>query len=166
MATDIKRHMLSFHPVQYGGKGSVGSVKVYREITTSTYEYGAPLVYDTSSEAVKLATDSTVAGIGLALTPASGTENADVPVYVFNENTILRAPVLNAGAVAAASRSQIGVKYSWVARTDGYGYGIDTSDSSSNDWFQVIDLAGEDDDDPGFVYVRPIAAVLLAVIVS
>jgi len=166
MATDIKRHMVSFHPVKYGGKSSIGTIRDFPESASQTYEYGAPLVWDTSNEAIKLATDTTVASIGLALAPASGTTGQLAPVLIWDESTVLRAPVLTAGATAAYSDAYTGVKYSWVVRTDGYGYGIDLADSGSNDWFQVIDVDGEDDDDPGYVFVRPIAAVLATAIVA
>ena len=159
MATNIKRAMLSFSPAKYGGKNTAGTIRVYKEEASQTYEYGAPLVYDTSSEKVELAADTTVSAIGLALT------STDVPVLVFNESTILRAPFLNAGAAAAASWAYIGLKYSFVARTDGYGYGIDLADSGNNDWFQVIDIEGADDSTPGYCYVRPLAAVLLTGVV-
>ena len=165
MATNIKRAMLSFSPAKYGGKNTAGTIRVYKEEASQTYEYGAPLVYDTSSEKVELAADTTVSAIGLALTPATGTTSTDVPVLVFNESTILRAPFLNAGAAAAASWAYIGLKYSFVARTDGYGYGIDLADSGNNDWFQVIDIEGADDSTPGYCYVRPLAAVLLTGVV-
>jgi len=164
MATTIKRHMLTIWPVQsVGTNNPYGLVKEYPEIAAQSFVYGAPVVWDTSSEAIVLATDSTVAGLGIALEPASGTTGAMVKVAIFDQNTIYRVPFLNAGAAAAASEAYIGVPYSFVARTDGYGYGIDTADTGSHDWFQVIALAPDspDDTDPGYALVRVLPAVML-----
>ena len=168
MASTIKYHMLTIWPYQGGGLCTPeGSIKVYTEAATQSFVYGAPLVYDTSETDVKLATDTTVAGIGLALSPAVAS-GGNVTVHLFNPNTLYSAPVLNAGAAAANAAAQVGVKYSWVARTDGLGYGIDTADTSSHDWFQVVALhpdypAGSN---PGYVLVRVLDAVRLTVIVA
>lgn len=155
MATTIKRHMLTIWPVQSVGTNNPhGLIKEYTEEDSQSFVYGAPLVYDTSTTDVKLATDTTVTGIGLAIEPASGTGGTTLKVAVFDKNQIYRAPVLNAGAAAANNANQIGVGYSWVARSDGYGYGIDTADSGNNDWFVVVDIEGDSGTNPGYVYVR------------
>ena len=164
MATTIKRHMLTIWPVQsVGTNNPYGHVESVPEIASQSFVYSAPLVYDTSSTAIVLATDSTVAGYGLAMEPASGTTGAMVKVSVFDQNQIYRAPVLNAGATAANAAAMIGVPYSFVARSDGYGYGIDTADTGSNDWFQVIAMAPDSPagSDPGYVLVRVLPAVML-----
>lgn len=164
MATTIKRHMLTIWPVQsVGTNNPYGKVLSLPEIASQSFVYGAPLVYDTSSTAIVLATDSTVAGLGLAMEPASGTTGALVKLSVFDQNQIYRAPMLNAGAAAANANAQIGVPYSFVARTDGYGYGLDTADTGSNDWFQVIGMAPDSPagSDPGYVLCRVLPAVML-----
>lgn len=163
MATTIKRHMLTIWPVSssMGAGNLAGKVRTYTEEDSQSFVYGAPLVFDTSTTDVKLATDTNVNGIGLAIEPASGTGGTELKVLVFNENIVFRAPVLNAGAAAANNSNQIGNTYSFVARTDGYGYGIDTADTGSNDWFKVIDIEGTSGTNPGYVFVTVLPAVFL-----
>lgn len=164
MATTIKYRDLTIWPVQsVGTNNPYGKVLAMPEIASQSFVYGAPLVYDTSSTAIVLATDTTVAGLGLAMEPASGTTGALVKLTVFDQNQIYRAPMLNAGAAAANNSNQIGVPYSFVARTDGFGYGLDTADTGSNDWFQVIamDPSSPSGSDPGYVLCRVLPAVML-----
>ena len=155
--------MLTIWPYQYGGLANLGPIKIYTEEDSQSYKTGAPLVFDTSTTDVKLATDTNVNGIGLALAAASGTGGTDVPVHIFRPNVLYSAPVLNAGAAAANNSNQIGNTYSFVARTDGNGYGVDTADTGSNDWFKVVALHPDyaSASNPGFVLVEVLPAVYL-----
>lgn len=163
MATTIKYQDKTIVPVQTRGGNTYANIKEFTEDDTQSFVYGAPLVFDTSTTDVKLATDTAVSGIGLAIQPASGTGGTVLKVQMFSEDCIYRAPVLNAGAEAANNINMIGNTYSFVARTDGLGYGIDTADSGSNDWFKVIalDPRSPSTSDPGYVLVTVLPAVFL-----
>ena len=160
MATTIK-YPLTFSVFQNVGAGQPAPVRKKTEADTQSFVYGAPLVFDLSEEDVKLATDTTVEGIGIAMSYATGTGGSDIYVMEFGPHILFRAPILNAGAAAAADAAYVGRAFSWIARTDGYGYGIDVNDESSNDWFVVraLDPNTPDGTSAGFAIVSVLPAV-------
>jgi len=123
------------------GSGNQGPI-VEKDIRAGqTFAYGAPVAE--TATGLKLAVE-TEEGFGVALTNqvAAAVAGDSVPVLPFNPGSPQRflIPLLDAsGDPVAAAASFVGNSYSFVARSDGNGYGLDTTDTT-NTWFFVEEL--------------------------
>lgn len=121
--------------------GGVPEVYTYKEAASQTFKAGAPLVFDTSLEQVKLASVGTVQMVGLAEEDASGTTNADINVLIPTPLDVFTATISASGAnlAAAHDNDNVGQKLGWIASTETgqtTKYTVD-EDNTSNAWCLV-----------------------------
>lgn len=138
---------------KYRKGGGQPEVKIFPEAASQTYKAGAPLVFDTSDEAVKLATVTTVSFIGIALKDATGTTGKDAPVLIPTPLDVFTATISASGAnlAAAHDKNNIGVKYGWIASTvagQTTKYTID-EDNTTNNWILPIGVYTDVDEPEG-----------------
>lgn len=128
--------------------GSPQFVRKFPEAASQTFKAGQILVWDTSDEAVKLATVTTVAAIGIALEDASGTTGNEVHVQLIRRGDIYSVSVCNDGATDDSDTAFIGIAYGWKASTqtgETAKICLDTN-NTTNDWLTVLDLDPRDPD--------------------
>lgn len=150
--------------------GGVPEVVIVPEDASQTFKRGAPLVWDTSAEAVKAATDTTVALFGIADADASGTTGADIPVIRPTDQDQFSATISAAGANSAAAhdKDNIGFQYSWILSTEtGQTTKVTIDESDTTNKWVVIDDIYTDANEPagtagGRVLFRFIGAAIEA----
>lgn len=124
--------------------GGVPEVRSLPEAASQTFKRGDILVWDTSEEAVKLATDTNVQMVGVADRDASGTTGTAIPVIVPTTADVFSATISAAGANSAAAhdRDNVGKSYSWIKSTESGQTAKTTIDESDagNAWVFIEDI--------------------------
>ena len=138
---------MAVHGIKWVKRVGGGQPEVvnYPEAASQTFKEGQPVVFDTSEEAIKLASVGTTALLGIAMADASGTTGTLIPVLRPSLYDWFTATISASGAnlAAAHDRDQIGVVYDWIASTETGQTAkitVDEDAAGGSDWCIVQDV--------------------------
>lgn len=126
--------------VAYTISGGAPQIQWYKEGTSQSFKAGQPVVK--SSQVVTACTSDATSILGIAVADATGTTNADCPVYVANRDTIFEGNVYHSTPASAVTAETVKeTKWAlYVASNKGH---VDIEDSS-HDAIQVLDISPKD----------------------